>query len=102
MSEAWQSQQGGLDHDGGDAVRVDVRGRATVLEVARASERNRARDTDRSTTVGNARGELADVASLVATGQTEVVVVAVDGDVLLVAALCGISLANKITNKDIG
>ena len=43
------------------------------------------RDTDRSTTVGDTTRELADVASLMATGEAEVVVLAVDGDVLVVA-----------------
>jgi len=42
------------------------------------------RNTDRSTTVGNTRAELRDVAGLVATSETELVVLAVHSDVLVV------------------
>lgn len=42
------------------------------------------RNTDGSTAVGDTARELTDVAGFVATGETEVVVLAVDGDVLVV------------------
>ena len=42
------------------------------------------RNTDGSTTVGNARAESSDVPGLVTTGETHVIVLSVDSDVLVV------------------
>ena len=41
-------------------------------------------NADRGTAVGNARAEVANVARLVATGETELIVLAIDGNVLVV------------------
>lgn len=64
-----------------NGIRTNVGSRATVLEVAVALSCDVARDTDRGTAVGDTRGESADVARLVPTGQPHLVVFTVDGDV---------------------
>lgn len=71
----------GLHQGGRDPVGIDVGSRATVFEVAEALSSDMARDTDGSTTVGDTRGEGANVAGLVPTGQPELVVLSVDGNV---------------------
>ena len=77
----------GCLYDGsGDTVRVDVGGRATVLEVAEALCGNVTRDADGSTTVGNTGAELGDACGFVLASKAELVVLTVDSDVLLVAA----------------
>lgn len=69
-----------------DAARhTDVGSRSAILEVTVALGSNMTRDTDGGSTVGNTRAELADVAGFVATSETHVVVVTVDGDVLVMA-----------------
>jgi hypothetical protein len=71
-----------LHNDVGDAVGVGVGGRATVLKVTAALGGSLAGDADRSTTVGNTVGELVDGTSLVATSETLLVALTVDGNVL--------------------
>jgi len=55
-----------------------------VLEVAIALSSDVTRDTNGSTAVGDTGAELGDVAGFVAPSETEFVVLAVDGDVLVV------------------
>ena len=62
---------------------TDVGGRTPVLQVTITLSGDVTGDTDRSTTVGNARAESSDVTGLVATSETHVVVVSVDSDVLI-------------------
>ena len=64
--------------------RTDVGGGATVLEVAVALSADMTGDTDGGATVGNTRREGTNVTSLMTTRETEVVVLAVDRDVLVV------------------
>lgn len=98
-----QIKTGGLDDDTCDSVgvyteclskvgaelkrmlRTNVGGGTSVLEVAIALGTNVSRDTDGRTTVSDTRAESADVASLVAAGETEVVVLSVHSNVLIVA-----------------
>ena len=65
-------------------LHTDVGSRAPVLEVSITLSSNMTRDTNGGTTVGNTRAEVANVASLVTTGETKVVVFSVDGNVLVV------------------
>lgn len=74
----------GLNHDAGDLVWVTVGGWTTVFEVTVTLVGALAWDTDRGTTIGDAVSERVDGAGLVLAGETEFVVRAVDGDVLLV------------------
>jgi hypothetical protein len=76
-----------LDDDTGDLVRISVGGGATVLEVTLAILGALAGNTDGATTVGNTVRELVDVTGLVATGETFLVALTVDGDVLNVTGL---------------
>lgn len=78
-------EKGGLSDNTGNEVRVAVRGGTTVLEVTVALCGNVTGDTDGSTTVGNTGREVANVAGLVPTGKTLVVVGTVNGDVLVVS-----------------
>lgn len=63
---------------------TDVGGRSPVLEVAVTLSSDMARNTDRGTTVGDTTAELANVASLMATGETHVIVFTIDSNVLVV------------------
>lgn len=63
---------------------TDVGGGTPVLQVAVTLSSNMAGDTNGSTTVGNTRAKGSDVTGLVAAGETHVVVISVDGDVLIV------------------
>ena len=63
-------------------VRVDVRRRAAVLEVAAALGVRRARDADRAAAVGDAERELVDRRGLVGASEAALVALAVAGDVL--------------------
>jgi len=63
---------------------TDVGGGTSVLQVTITLSGDVTGDTDGSTTVGNARAEGSDVTSLVATGETHVIVLSVDSDVLVV------------------
>ena len=65
-------------------IHTNVGGRATVLEVTHALVGDMARNTNGGTTVGDTRREGADVAGFMTTGETEVVVLAVNSDVLVV------------------
>ena len=60
---------------------TDVGRGAAVLEVAVTLRTDMTGDTDGSTAVGDTRGEGANVAGLVAAGETHVVVLTVNGDV---------------------
>lgn len=82
-----QLAEDGGHHDLGDTVRVGVGGRATVLEVAVALGGALAGNADGGAAVGDAVAELVDGAGLVATGQTELVALAVLLDVLEVVRL---------------
>jgi len=73
----------GLADDASDQVRVDVGSRTSVLEVALALLSDRAGDTDRATSVSNTIRKVGGRGSLVATSQTEIIVLTVNGDVLL-------------------
>ena len=95
----------GLDNDAGDTVRIyvnahgdqlsrslnpkrevrtNVGSRATILEVPVALGTNMSGNTNRSTTVGDTTREGTDVASLVSSSQSEIVVLAVHSDVVVV------------------
>lgn len=75
----------GLGHDTTDKVGVDVGGGSSVLKVAVALLGNGSGDSDGAASVGNTRRKGADGAGLVSTSQSHVVVLAVDGNVLLVS-----------------
>lgn len=62
---------------------TDVGSRASVFEVAITLGSNMAGNTNGSTTVSNTRAEGADVAGLVTTGQTKIVVLSVNGNMLV-------------------
>lgn len=76
-----------LNDDTSDLVGISVGGGATILKVTLAVLSALAGDTDGATTVGNTVRELIDVTGLVATGETLLVALTVDGDVLNVAGL---------------
>lgn len=73
----------GLDDDAGDLVWVTVGGGTPVLEVALALLGDGAVDTNGSTTVGDAPGELLVRGSLVPASHTSLVALTVDKHVLL-------------------
>jgi hypothetical protein len=76
-----------LNDDTSDLVRISVGRGATILKVTLAVLGALAGDTDRATTVGNTVRELIDVTGLVATGETLLVTLTVDGNVLNVTGL---------------
>jgi hypothetical protein len=76
-----------LNDDTGNLVGISVGRGATVLKVTLAVLGDLAGDTDGATTVGNTVRELVDVTGLVATSETLLVALTVDGDVLNVAGL---------------
>ena len=76
-----------LNDDTGNLVGISVGSGATILKVTLAVLGALAGDTDGATTVGNTVRELVDAAGLVATGETLLVTLTVDGDVLNVAGL---------------
>lgn len=76
-----------LNDDTSDLVRIGIRSRSSILEVTLAILSDLARDTNRTTTVSNTVAELIDVTGLVSAGQTGLVALTVDGDVLEVAGL---------------
>lgn len=75
-------QESSLDDGVGDPVRVDVGGGPPVLEVSVSLLVNMTGDSDGCTSVGNTGREGSDVASLVLSGQSELVVFTVNGNVL--------------------
>jgi hypothetical protein len=81
------STEASLHEKTGDPVRIGVGGGATVLEVTITLVADLTGNTDGGTTVGDTPGELINGTSLVAAGEAELVTLAVDGNVLLVAAL---------------
>lgn len=62
---------------------TDVGSRSPVFQVAVALSSDVTRNTDRGTTVGNTTAELANVASLMSTGETHVIVFTIDSNVLV-------------------
>jgi hypothetical protein len=76
-----------LHQDTGDLVRISVGSRSSILKVSVTLVCALSGDTDGAATVGDTIGEGIDAASLVTAGKTESVVLTVDGNVLLVAAL---------------
>jgi len=60
---------------------TNVRSRTTILQVSKALSSNMARNTDGCTTVGNTRGEGADIGSLVLSSQPQLVIFTINGDV---------------------
>ena len=75
----------GLCDDTGDLVWVAVGSGAAVLKVTLVLRRDGAGDTDGGATVSNAPGELVVAGSLVPAGHAQLVVLAIDGHVLLLA-----------------
>lgn len=71
-----------LHDDTSDLVRIGVGSRATILKVPEALSGAFPGNTDGGTTVGNAIRELVDSTSFVSAGETLLVVLAVDSDVL--------------------
>jgi len=78
-------EDGGLNHDFSDLVRVNVGGRSSVLEVTLPGDTDGSWDSDGGTSVGDTVGEGADVSGLVSTSETEIVVVTIDGNVFHVS-----------------
>jgi hypothetical protein len=76
-----------LNDDTSDLVGISVGSGATILEVTLAVLSALAGDTNGATTVGNTVRELVDVTGLVATGETLLVALTVDGNVFNVAGL---------------
>src|SRR5437016_3458023 len=77
----------GFDQNRADLVRVHVRGRTAILEVALAVLYGVHRDTRRSAAVELSKAERVDRRGLVQSGESLFVVRAVDLDVVVVAAL---------------
>lgn len=77
----------GLHHNTGNLVRIGVGSWSSVLEVTITIVATFSGNTDRATTVGDTRCEGVNATSLVAACKTHGVVLSVDGNVLLVAAL---------------
>src|SRR5476651_469641 len=74
----------GLYDPAGDQIRVGGGVRTTILEVALVAVADEVdRHADRGAAVGQAVGELVDGLRLVEAGETEVVLRAIDGDVLV-------------------
>ena len=76
-----------------DLVGVPLRVRATIFQVALVVVLDEAvRHADRSAAVGHALGEIVDGLGLVQAGQAQVVVRAVDGDVLVLGGFSNASI----------
>lgn len=86
----------GLHHYAGNPVGVRIGGWSSVLKVSITLVATFSWNTNGSTTVGDTVCEGVDRTSLVSAGKTHAVVLAVDGNVLLVAALelldCGLDV----------
>jgi len=76
--------KGSLDHDRADPVRIDVGGGTTIFEVSLALDITRSRNSDRSATIRNTGGKCRSAGSLVLSGKTLLVVLAIHFDVLQV------------------
>jgi len=63
---------------------TDVGSGTPVLQVAVALSSDMTRDTNGSTTIGNSGAERSNVTGLVATSETHIVVISVDGNVFIV------------------
>jgi hypothetical protein len=77
-------EEGGLDDNAGDTVRVDVGSGTSILQVAIALSRDMTRNTNGGATVSDTRGEVADVSGLMTTSETKIVVLSVNCDVFRV------------------
>lgn len=73
-----------LHQDTGDLVRISVGSWSSILKISIALVRALSWDADRGTTVGNTIRELINATSLMSAGETEGVVLTIDGNVLLV------------------
>lgn len=85
MAATRLKEEGGLGNNTSNEVRVAVGGGTTVLKITVALGSDMPGDPDGSATVGDTRGKVANVTSLVLTGQALVVVSTVNGNVLVVA-----------------
>ena len=74
----------GVEDLASDEVGVGIGGRTTVLKISFALGLSVTSNTDGGATVGNAVAEGVDVGGLVGTGETKVVALSVDGNVLVV------------------
>jgi len=77
-------ETGGLDNDRRDTIRVNVGSRASVFQVAVALCSDMPGNANGSTTVCDTRAEIVDVASLVTTSQPQIIVLAVNSNMLIV------------------
>jgi len=77
------TEKGGFDDDAGDTIWIDVRCRTPVFQVAKALRSNVTRDTNTCSTVSDTGAELGNVAGLVSAGKSEIVVLPVHVDVLV-------------------
>ncbi len=66
------------------SLHTNVGGRTPVLQIAVSFLSNMAWHTNGCSTVGNTRGEVTDMARLVTTGQTQIVVFTIHGNMLVV------------------
>ena len=78
-------EQGGLDNEARDDVRIEVGGRAAVLIVAALLHGDHAADADGAAAVGDAPAEIVHAAGLVLSSQAALVAFAVGGNVDSVA-----------------
>lgn len=80
-------EEGGLDKNGSDSVRVNVGSRSSVLEVTVALGSDMSGNSDGGSSVGDTSRERGHRGGLVFTGKTLVVVLTVNGNVLQVLLL---------------
>lgn len=76
-----------FNNDTSDLVGIRVTGGSSVFEIALSVLCTLSGDTDTATTVGDTPAELVDASGLVAAGETVLVTLAVDSDVLWVTGL---------------
>jgi hypothetical protein len=76
-------EESGVNHDAGDAIRVNVRRRATILQVTVALRVDMPGNANGSTTVSNTRAEGPNVSGLVTARQPQIIVLSVDRNVLV-------------------
>lgn len=75
----------GLDHNASDLVWASIGSRTTIFKVSKTLLGTGSGDTDRRTTVGNTIRERVNGSGFVSTSKAESIVVAVNGNVLLMA-----------------
>jgi len=78
-------KKGSLDHDSSDSVRVNVRSRSSILEITLTLSSYVPRDSDGRSSVGYTAREISNMTGLVPPGESEVVIVSVDGDVFMMS-----------------